>query len=138
MARFIRRWHFLPLAAPAKGLRQPIHTQDVAKAAFKCLNNPAAANKAFNIAGSEILSYRDMAARVFVALGKNPRFFLLPTPLLQKTFRLAAQVGIIKESSFGAAIFQRMNEDLIFDVQEGLQALDYQPRAFKPDFSEQP
>jgi uncharacterized protein YbjT (DUF2867 family) len=136
MANFIRRWHFLPVAAPASGLRQPIHFDDVANAAFICLENPAAANKAFNISGSEILSYRAMAERVFIALNMKPRFAMLPTTLLQKGFRAAAQIGLVKESSFGASMFQRMNEDLVFDTAEGLQILNYKPRDFKPEFPE--
>jgi nucleoside-diphosphate-sugar epimerase len=134
MARFIRHWHFLPLAAPAKGLRQPIHTDDVAKAAFLSLNNQAAVNKAFNIAGGETLSYRAMAERVFTALGKQPRFVMLPVQLLQTMFKIAARAGVIKESNFGAAIFERMNQDLVFDTEEGLKALNYQPCAFHPQF----
>jgi nucleoside-diphosphate-sugar epimerase len=136
MARFIRRWHFLPLAAPAKGLRQPIHTDDVAKAAFKCLNNPAAANKAFNISGGEVLSYRAMAERIFIALGQNPRFMMLPNSLLQKGLRVVSGLGFFQEAGFVASVFQRMNEDLVFDVAEGMEKLDYQPRTFNPDFSE--
>jgi nucleoside-diphosphate-sugar epimerase len=136
MARFIRRWHFLPLAAPAAGLRRPIHTDDVAKAAFKCLDNPEAANKAFNISGGEVLSYRAMAERVFMALGQKPRFIMLPCRLLQATFKSAERCGLIKVSGFGAAVFQRMNEDLVFDTAEGIQILDYQPRMFNPEFTD--
>jgi len=135
MARFIRRWRFLPLAAPATGLRQPIHSNDVAKAAIKCLNNPATTNKAFNIAGGEVLSYRTMAERIFTALGQKPRFVMLPATLLQKGFQIASHLGILRETNFGASMFQRMNEDLVFDVAEGLKVLDYQPRSFKPEFS---
>jgi nucleoside-diphosphate-sugar epimerase len=134
MARFIKRWRFLPVAAPAKGLRQPIHFDDVAKAALLCLNNPDADNKAFNISGGEILTYRAMAERVFTALGMKPRFLMLPTALLQKAFRFSARIGLVKETSFGASMFQRMNEDLIFDTAEGLRALNYQPRRFEPAF----
>jgi hypothetical protein len=134
MARFMRRWRFLPVAAPAKGLRQPIHADDVAKAAFGCLNNPAAANKAFNIAGGEVLSYRAMAERVFIALGQKPRFAMLPASFLQKSFQVAAWARIANGSNFSAAVFQRMNEDLVFDTAEGLKTLDYQPRLFKPEF----
>jgi uncharacterized protein YbjT (DUF2867 family) len=138
MARFIRRWHFLPVAMPAKGLRQPIHTDDVAKAAFKCLGNPAAANKAFNISGGEVLSYRVMAERVFIALGKKPFFVMLPTNFLQKAFKAAAWAGIVKGANFSAGVFQRMNEDLVFDIADGLKVLDYQPRPFKPEFPDLP
>jgi len=136
MARFIRRWQVLPLAAPASGLRQPIHADDVARAAFKCIGNPAAAGRDMNIAGSEILSYREMAVRIFAALGMKPRFLILPTDLLQKAFRMATLLRLTKRADFTASTFQRMNEDLIFDNREGLEILDYRPRPFAPDFSE--
>ena len=135
MAQFIRRWHFLPIAIPSNGLRQPIHTDDVAKAVFKCIDNPAIANKAFNISGSEILSYRAMAERVFEAVGIKPRFLPLPVPLLKIIFKTASALGVIKESSFGAHIFQRMNEDLVFETATGVAAINYQPRPFKPTFT---
>ena len=135
MAKFIKRWRCLPIAWPSKGLRQPMHTDDVAKAVFKSINNPAAHNKAFNISGSEILTYREMAERVFLSLKMKPRFLLLPVPLLRQVFKFAAALGVVKESAFGAGIFQRMNEDLVFETADGLAALDYSPRAFNPDFS---
>jgi hypothetical protein len=134
MARFIRRWHFLPLAAPAKGLRQPIHSDDVAKAAFLCLNNVAVSGKAFNISGGEVLTYREMVLRVFASLDQKPRLLMFPTALLQKIFRLVAQLGLLKEKSFGSSIFQRMNEDLIFEDPEAIQLLNYAPRLFQPRF----
>jgi nucleoside-diphosphate-sugar epimerase len=134
MAHFIRRWRFLPVGAPALGLRQPIHTDDVAKAIVKCIGNPDVVNRALNIAGGEVLTYREMAERVFAALGYKPRFILLPVNLLKRLFRFAAYLGVVKEKSFGAAIFQRMNEDLIFDVADGLKFIDYKPRGFNPEF----
>jgi len=132
MRRFIRRFRFLPLAAPAKGLRQPIHADDVAKAIVGAINNPDAYDKAFNIAGGEVLTYRAMAERAFAAESIKPRLLMLPTEWLEKTFRAAQSVGILNEKYFGSAIFQRMNEDLVFDVAEGLRVLNYQPRGFDP------
>ena len=66
MVRFIRRFHFLPLARPAEGRRQPIHADDVAKAIQKAIGNMAVYDKTLNIAGGEILTYRAMAERVFM------------------------------------------------------------------------
>ena len=37
----------------------------------------------------------------------------------------------MQESYFSTSVFRRMNEDLIFDVAEGLQLLNYQPRDFQ-------
>jgi nucleoside-diphosphate-sugar epimerase len=135
MAKFIRRWRFLPVAAPAIGLRQPIHADDVAKAIVKAMENPAVYDKALNIAGGEVLSYRAMVERVFQKLGITPRIVPLPTGWLQTSFRWASDIGLLNETTFGASIFQRMNQDLIFDIDEGLRLLDYQPRPFAPDFN---
>lgn len=134
MARFIRRLRFLPLAAPAKGLRQPIHADDVARAIHNAIGNEAAYDHAFNIAGGEILAYRVMVERVFAALGIKPRLLMLPENWLEKTFRWLSALHPLREAGVGGSMFRRMNEDLIFDVEEGLRTLDYQPRRFAPVF----
>lgn len=137
--RTISRFGTFPIAAPGKGLRQPIHADDVAGAIMGALDNPRAANRAFNIAGGEILTYRQMVERV--ALSVMPAkagipFSFLPCPLLlplwllKTAFRLASVTGLLREKHFGFAVFQRMNEDLVFDVKEGLEVLSYAPRLF--------
>jgi len=133
MAHFIRRFRFLPLATPAKGLRQPIHADDVAGAILAVIDNFVACNKTLNIAGGEVLTYRAMAERVFAAMGKKPRFVMLPAAWLMRAFRVMEALGLLREKSFGSAIFQRMNEDLVFDDTEGMSILNYQPRDFRPE-----
>jgi nucleoside-diphosphate-sugar epimerase len=132
VAHFIRRSHFLPLAVPANGLRQPIHADDVAKAIIGAIDNPAAYDKVFTIAGGETLPYRAMAERIFAAAGLKPRFLMLPMEWLTKLFHQVEAFGLYRRESFGNTVFQRMNEDLIFDVEEGLRVLNYQPRDFRP------
>ncbi len=85
IARFIRRFGFFPVLGEAKGLRQPIHAEDVATACVSALQATDAANRAYNISGGQTLSYREMVIRVFDALGRRPR--LLTVPLW--AFRLA-------------------------------------------------
>ncbi len=133
MARFIRRFRMLPLAAPALGLRQPIHADDVAKAILGALDNPAARGQAFNLAGGETIPYRAMAERVFKALGMSPRLLMLPTRWLMAAFRVGAALGLLRERSFGGSIFLRMNEDLVFDAENGQRILNYAPRRFEPE-----
>ena len=136
LANFVRRRKFLPIAWPANGLRQPIHADDVAAAMLKCVNNPACANQAFNISGSEILTYHDMAARIFTAVGLRPRFLKLPLPVLRILFELLGRFGFRKRLGFGMGMFQRMNQDLVFETQTGLAAIGYQPRDFRPEFKD--
>lgn len=133
IGKFIRNFHFFPVAAPGKGLRQPIHADDVAKAVIGAIGNNTVHAKALNIAGGEILPYREMVERIFAALKRKPRLLMLPTSWLRLGFCAAAKTGAIRETAFGASVFQRMNEDLIFDVEEGLKNLGYKPREFRPE-----
>ncbi|MDD5585741.1 MAG: epimerase, partial [Alphaproteobacteria bacterium] len=87
IARIIRRSGLFPVAAPASGLRQPIHADDVAHAITKALGNASVYNKTLNIAGGEVLTYRRMIEAVFNALGVKPRLLMLPASVLQYGFR---------------------------------------------------
>jgi hypothetical protein len=133
IARIIRRSRAFPVAAPASGLRQPIHADDVAKALANAIGNANVYNKAMNIAGGEVLTYRRMVETVFHAMGLKPRLLMLPTGWLQRGFQLAAKIGLLREKAFGFEVFKRMNEDLVYDNEEGLRLLDYAPRKFDPD-----
>ena len=132
MIRLARRIRVLPIARPSSGLRQPIHVDDVAKAIMGALDEPRAADRAFDIAGGEVMTYRALAERVFESQGLTPRFAALPVPMLRLAFGLGARLGLVRESGFGSAVFARMNQDLVFDVAEGLEVLGYAPRPFQP------
>jgi len=128
IVRFIRRFGFFPVLGKATGLRQPIHAKDVAAACVSALQAPAAANRAYNISGGETLTYRDMVARVFAALGRNPR--LLTVPLW--AFRLAVSVlrCLPRYRQWSAAMAERMNRDLVFDHVDAVRDLGFKPRGF--------
>ncbi len=134
IARVILRSGFFPLALPGHGLRQPIHADDVAKAIMNAMGNARVYNKCLNIAGGQILPYRKMVEAIFQSLGRKPRILPLPAPMLRSLFRIAAKTGLLKESKFGFNVFHRMNEDLVYDSDEGMRLLDYSPRPFAPRF----
>jgi nucleoside-diphosphate-sugar epimerase len=100
-ARFIQRWHFFPLAGPGKGLRQPVHADDLALASLAALDLGASVHRTFNLGGGETLTYRQMIRRIFDVLGIPPRFLTLP--FLR---RLPGRIG---------AVAARMESDLAFD-----------------------
>lgn len=128
MARLIRRFGFFPLFGRARGLRQPVHADDVAQACMAAVQAPAAANRAFNLSGGETLAYCDMAARIFDVLGRKPRLLVIPL----WAFR-AAMAGLCllpRYRHWSAAMAERMNRDLVFDHAEATTALDFHPRRF--------
>jgi len=128
IVRFVRRFGFFPLFGQARGLRQPIHAQDVATACIAALEMPGAVNRAYNISGSEAISYREMITRVFAALGRPLR--LLPVPL--SAFRVAVAVLNYWPHSRGwsVAMAERMNTDMVFDHSEAACDFGFEPRMF--------
>ena len=128
IARFGRRFGFFPLFGKAKGLRQPLHAQDVAGACIAALGSPAAANRAYNLSGAETLAYRDMVDRIFSALGRPVR--LLPVPLFAFRFAVAILRLVPRYRNWSSAMAERMNRDLVFDHFEATRDFGFEPRAF--------
>ena len=127
IARFIRRFSFFPLFGKADGLRQPVHVQDVAQACVAALSGPLF-NRAYNISGGEKLTYREMVARVFKALGRPPRFLSVPLP----AFRVAVSLlrYLPRYRNWSSAMAERMNQDMVFDHTEAEKDLGFSPRNF--------
>ncbi len=130
IAHLIRRFRFFPLLGEARGLRQPIHLQDIAAACLASLERPAARNRAFNLSGAEILSYRDMVNRIFITLDKRPRFVRASLQLFRLAIILMRILPPFRE--WTPAMAERMNTDMVFDHTEAMQALDFHPRGFTP------
>lgn len=128
IARIVKKFGFFPVLGEAQGLRQPVHVIDVAQACAAALCSPGVANVAYNLSGGEILSYREMVSRVFLALGKRVR--LIPAPSF--VFRMAVAVIRCLPSyrHWSYAIARRMNENLIFDHSKASQDLGFEPRPF--------
>jgi nucleoside-diphosphate-sugar epimerase len=128
IACFIRRFGFFPLLGKANGLRQPIHAEDVADSCLAALQAPSAANQAYNISGGETLTYREMVNRIFIALGRCPRFLTLPLWV----FRLALTVlcRMPRYRQWSPAMAERMGRDLVFDHSDAARDLNFKPRPF--------
>jgi nucleoside-diphosphate-sugar epimerase len=137
IARLARKIRCFPVAFPAKGLRQPIHADDVANAALRALLTPESAGKALNISGGEILTYAEMVRRTFRAAGRPPLLIPLSVGLLESLYRFATKTGIVKSQGLGFGAFRRMNEDLVFDTEESLKLLSVAPRPFLPVFRDE-
>jgi uncharacterized protein YbjT (DUF2867 family) len=129
IARFINRFGFFPLLGRAKGLRQPIHAEDVAAACISALWVARAANRAYNISGGETLSYREMVMRVFSSLRRPPRTVTIPLAI----FRMAVACLRLspRNRHWSAAMAERMNVDLVFDHADAARDLGFSRRPFR-------
>jgi hypothetical protein len=131
IANFINKWHILPLAKPANGLRQPVHADDLAAVVATAINNPASFQRAFNLGGGETLSYLEMVKKIFDVVGKRPRIIKVPTGILRAICRFSRQDSAVQSR---VAMFTRMNQDLEYDWSEAHDTLNYSPRSFNPRF----
>lgn len=136
IARFICRWGFFPLLGKANGLRQPVHAEDVAMACHAATLSQSAVNQAYNIGGGEMLPYREMVGRIFLALGKRPCF----TPLPRWLWIIA--IGAIRLlprfRHWSIDMVERMNSDMVFDNKEVEVALGVYPRHFNLEAKDLP
>jgi len=128
IARLIRAVGFFPVAAPGKGLRQPLHADDLAAACVAALG--ARASHAYELGGGEVLSYRAMLERIFQALGRRPRVLPLPVSLYRAS--IAAARILPRYRGLTPAVADRMNQDMVFDSSAAMRDFGLKPRAFAP------
>ncbi|MGZ4960716.1 MAG: NAD-dependent epimerase/dehydratase family protein [Methylomonas sp.] len=126
--RLIHRFGFFPLLGQAKGLRQPVHAQDVAMACVTGLSASEVANKSYNISGGETLTYKEMVGRVFAALGRKPFFIRVPVGLLRKLMQVLSYLP--RYRNWTPAMVERMNKDMVFDHSDAMRDLGFKPRGF--------
>lgn len=129
IARLIRRFGFFPLLGAANGLRQPVHCGDVAQACVSALVSEDAANRSYNLSGADTLSYKEMVTRIFDAMHVKPRFFKIPLPALRVGFALLKLLPRYRNWSF--SMLERTNQDLVFDHQDAVRDLGFDPRPFR-------
>ncbi len=128
IASFIRRRGWFPVLGPANGLRQPVHVDDVAAACTAALAG-GVSREAYDLSGAETLSYRDLVGRVAKAVGVHPRVVALPRWVLQLAVPVLRLLLGYRGISVG--MFDRMNEDLVFDHTAARRDLGFAPRGFR-------
>lgn len=131
IARFARRFRCFPLAGRAAGLRQPVHADDLAAACVAVEDRPVTSGRAYNLSGGETLTYADLVARVFRALGQIP--VLLPLPAGILTVVLAGLRRMPKYRGLSPDMVVRMQRDLCFDHAEARRDFGYAPGPFRLD-----
>ncbi len=130
IAGVIRRFGFFPLPAPGLGLRQPVHADDLARAALSAVDNPDARDATFDLPGGETLTYREMVERILQAAGRRPRILPVPEPMLRVVLAGLRRLGVVDA---GPEVVRRMNQDLTVDGTPARVHLGYRPRDFAPE-----
>ncbi|MDE2314815.1 MAG: NAD-dependent epimerase/dehydratase family protein [Xanthomonadaceae bacterium] len=123
IARRAWRTRVFPLPA-GRGLRQPVHAEDIALAVLAALDCPASAGRILPIGGGERLSAGEMFARVRQTLPHANLPMPLPLWLLRAGQRFAPAKW--------RGPLQRLDANLVADNSELERLLGVTPRAFQP------
>lgn len=117
-----RRTRLFPIPM-ARGLRQPVHADDIAQAVMAALRSDAAAGQTLQIGGGERLNYQQMFQRVRASMG----MFTLPVYLPGAALRLLAATVPRARGPVS-----RLGQDLVADNSALTRSLGVTPRAFQP------
>ena len=120
----------MPLVGGARGLRQPVHAEDLAIGALAAASSRAAINKFYSLPGAETLTYREMMGRIFDGLGMPRRTIPVPPLLWRAGFLLAKPLFPGANVAMGI----RMMKDMTFDSTPATRDFGWNPRAFNPKF----
>jgi nucleoside-diphosphate-sugar epimerase len=128
ITQFIQRFGFFPLVGAGKGLRQPVHAEDLATACIEVLDKPISFGKAYNLSGGETLTYREMVRRIFVHLDKPNRIVTIPLPALRIVLRGLSCFPFY--SHLTPEMANRINQDMCFDHSSARGDFHFAPRKF--------
>ncbi|OQW95737.1 MAG: hypothetical protein BWK79_01400 [Beggiatoa sp. IS2] len=129
MTQWIRRFGFFPILGEGKGLRQPVHADDLAQACIQAYNIPVTYRQSYHLSGGQTLHYRAMVETIFHQLGKKPRIVSLPQGIFEGLIAILAKFPSFNQLS--PAMVTRMNQDLCFDHSAATRDFGYQPREFE-------
>ncbi len=130
LAKWIRKFGFMPVAGDAAGLRQPVHADDLARAAVATLTCESPLALDVPLCGGSTLSFREMIEAIFHGLGKTVNIITVPRGL----FMMVTYVSRVIPGLRGVRpeMVRRESLDLVFDDSTARDVLHYQPRVFSP------
>ncbi|HEY6941933.1 NAD-dependent epimerase/dehydratase family protein [Dokdonella sp.] len=122
-----RRWRIFPRIAGARGLRQPVHADDLAAACVAVAARARCAGRPYAVGGGERLAFATMLERVRASLP----FRTVPVPLPLRALRgVLAMTG---RAGLSPALVDRLGVDLVADLGDAQADFDFAPRPFRPD-----
>jgi uncharacterized protein YbjT (DUF2867 family) len=135
LIRFVARCPIVPLPGGGRALLQPVHVDDLARAAVQALECDAAARREYDLPGAEAMPLRELVRQVAALLER--RALLLPLPLaptatlagLWHRFGLAPRVS--------AEQVWRLAEDKAFAFDAARRDWGYSPRGLREGLAQE-
>jgi nucleoside-diphosphate-sugar epimerase len=130
-ADFLNKFGFFPLVNGSRGLRQPVHAEDLALASLGAVDNPRSFGKAYNLCGGETLTYQAMVRRIAQAIGIRAVMIDIPLPALKAIIQGVSLIPRFRHLNTEMAT--RISRDMCFGKEEAAKDLGFTPRRFLAD-----
>jgi uncharacterized protein YbjT (DUF2867 family) len=124
----LRRSPIVPIPGGGGRLQQPVHVDDVAAAVVAALDGPASIHRAYELAGPEAMTFRELVTTSAAAVGRRPR--LVPVPLRPCIVALRLYERITPHPRLKAEQLERLAEDKAFTIDDARRDLGFAPRDF--------
>lgn len=123
--KYIQKCHFFPVYKGGRGLRQPVHTEDLSSAILALLCQKKPQTKDYNLAGGEILSYKEMVKRIFLSCSLLP---IIPNiPFMPFLIRI---IKPFTNPLMNPDVALNMEKDFAFSCTKAKKDFNYNPRKF--------
>ena len=130
LVEFARRRGWLVLPHTARGLRQPVHVDDVAAAVLACLQAPAPLELAIDVPGGETLPFDAMIGRTLARHVPGARVWRVPAALFRLGLTFAGRR--LPPSVSAPGFLGRLNRDQVFDPGPAQRLLGRELQGFSP------
>jgi uncharacterized protein YbjT (DUF2867 family) len=135
LLQLVRRSPVVPLPGGGHRLQQPVHVNDLACAIVAAVESPLAVGQAYDLAGPEPLTLRQVLSEAATAVGRSPRMVAIPLAPAVAVVKLYERVA--PRPRVTAEQLQRLGEDKTFDISAARRDLAFAPRSFATGIAEQ-
>jgi nucleoside-diphosphate-sugar epimerase len=105
-----------------------VHVDDVASAIASALMRPSTGGHAYDVAGPEPLTFRQLVREGAAAVGRRPLLF--PIPLRPAVAAIGVYERVSSNPRLWAEQLERLGEDKAFDITPAQDELGFNPRSF--------
>jgi uncharacterized protein YbjT (DUF2867 family) len=135
LIRFLARSPVVPLPGGGRALVQPVHVEDLGRAAVDALLCPVAARREYNLGGADPAPLRELVLHVAGLLGRRPLLVAVPVR------PVAAAVGVWWALRLPPRLkpeqVLRLAEDKAFPYEEARRDWGYAPRSWREGLAEE-
>jgi uncharacterized protein YbjT (DUF2867 family) len=135
LIRFLARTPVVPLPGGGRALIQPVHVEDLGRAAVDALLCPAAARRAYDLAGADPAPLREVVGYLAGLLGRKPLLVTVPVRPVAAAVRIW---GILRlPPRLKPEQVLRLAEDKAFPYDEALRDWGYAPRSWREGLAQE-